>query len=94
MAAVSTHGRANKTVIYWDICGGDYIASSYIGTIERSKLLRILSYTLHTFQGNKDLSDVTHVIVDEVHERTILSNFLLIVLKSLVENALINQEES
>ncbi|EMS65987.1 hypothetical protein TRIUR3_33370 [Triticum urartu] len=58
------------------------------------QLLRILSYTLHTFQGNKDLSDVTHVIVDEVHERTILSNFLLIVLKSLVENALINQEES
>ena len=35
-------------------------------------MLRILSYTLHTFQGNKDLSDVTHVIVDEVHEHTIL----------------------
>jgi hypothetical protein len=24
------------------------------------------------FQGNTDLSDVTHVVVDEVHERTIL----------------------
>jgi hypothetical protein len=24
------------------------------------------------FQGNRDLSDVTHVVVDEVHERTIL----------------------
>jgi len=31
------------------------------------------------------LSDVTHVVVDEVHERTILSDFLLIVLKNLVE---------
>lgn len=70
------------------------------------------------FQGNRDLSDVTHVVVDEVHERTILvcihvfcllscyqtantflwwmtylnhlyfslqSDFLLIVLKNLVE---------
>ena len=32
-----------------------------------------LFFLLVTKQGNKDLSDVTHVIVDEVHERTILT---------------------
>lgn len=31
-----------------------------------------MSYTCCVFQGNTDLSDVTHVVVDEVHERTIL----------------------
>ncbi|XP_075476318.1 DExH-box ATP-dependent RNA helicase DExH7, chloroplastic isoform X3 [Primulina tabacum] len=41
-------------------------------------LLRILS-------GNKDLSGVSHVIVDEVHERSLLGDFLLIILKNLIE---------
>uniref|UniRef100_M8BS92 ATP-dependent RNA helicase Dhx29 n=1 Tax=Aegilops tauschii TaxID=37682 RepID=M8BS92_AEGTA len=53
---------------------------------ERTKLLFCTTgILLRKLSGNKDLSDVTHVVVDEVHERTILSDFLLIVLKSLVE---------
>ncbi|XP_028113069.1 DExH-box ATP-dependent RNA helicase DExH7, chloroplastic isoform X2 [Camellia sinensis] len=35
--------------------------------------------------GDKDLAGVTHVIVDEVHERSLLGDFLLIVLKNLIE---------
>jgi ATP-dependent RNA helicase DHX29 len=31
------------------------------------------------------LNDVTHIIVDEVHERSLLGDFLLIILKSLIE---------
>ncbi|KAH9685256.1 DExH-box ATP-dependent RNA helicase DExH7 [Citrus sinensis] len=35
--------------------------------------------------GDKNLTGVTHVIVDEVHERSLLGDFLLIVLKDLLE---------
>ncbi|KAK6159647.1 hypothetical protein DH2020_003028 [Rehmannia glutinosa] len=35
--------------------------------------------------GNKDLADISHVIVDEVHERSLLGDFLLIVLKNMIE---------
>ncbi|KAL3515702.1 hypothetical protein ACH5RR_022604 [Cinchona calisaya] len=35
--------------------------------------------------GNKKLDGVSHVIVDEVHERSLLGDFLLIVLKNLIE---------
>jgi ATP-dependent RNA helicase DHX29 len=53
---------------------------------ERTKLLFCTTgILLRKLSGNNDLSDVTHVVVDEVHERTILGDFLLIVLKSLVE---------
>ncbi|XP_039818314.1 DExH-box ATP-dependent RNA helicase DExH7, chloroplastic-like isoform X2 [Panicum virgatum] len=53
---------------------------------ERTKLLFCTTgILLRKLSGNRDLSDITHVVVDEVHERTILSDFLLIVLKNLVE---------
>ncbi|KAG8082023.1 hypothetical protein GUJ93_ZPchr0014g47055 [Zizania palustris] len=53
---------------------------------ERTKLLFCTTgILLRKLSGNNDLSDVTHVVVDEVHERTILGDFLLIVLKNLVE---------
>eukprot|EP00252_Welwitschia_mirabilis_P022645 TRINITY_DN6191_c0_g1_i1.p1 TRINITY_DN6191_c0_g1~~TRINITY_DN6191_c0_g1_i1.p1 ORF type:complete len:1460 (-),score=349.95 TRINITY_DN6191_c0_g1_i1:511-4890(-) len=35
--------------------------------------------------GDPYLKDVSHVIVDEVHERTVLGDFLLIILKDLLE---------
>uniref|UniRef100_A0A6N2M934 RNA helicase n=1 Tax=Salix viminalis TaxID=40686 RepID=A0A6N2M934_SALVM len=37
------------------------------------------------YQGDRSLSGITHVIVDEVHERSLLGDFLLIVLKNLIE---------
>ncbi|KAL6650601.1 hypothetical protein ACP70R_009526 [Stipagrostis hirtigluma subsp. patula] len=53
---------------------------------ERTKLLFCTTgILLRKLSGDRDLSDVTHVVVDEVHERTILGDFLLIVLKNLVE---------
>ncbi|XP_028292887.1 putative ATP-dependent RNA helicase DHX57 [Gouania willdenowi] len=39
---------------------------------------------LRRLEGDADLKGVTHVIVDEVHERTAESDFLLLVLKDLI----------
>ena len=39
---------------------------------------------LRRFLGDPDLSGVTHVIVDEVHERTVDGDFLLLLLKDLL----------
>jgi ATP-dependent RNA helicase DHX29 len=39
---------------------------------------------MRMLEGSNDLRDITHIILDEVHERTIDSDFLLIVLKKLM----------
>ncbi|XP_074328241.1 DExH-box ATP-dependent RNA helicase DExH7, chloroplastic isoform X2 [Apium graveolens] len=53
---------------------------------ERTKLLFCTTgILLRKFAGDKDMGDLTHVIVDEVHERSLLGDFLLIVLKKLIE---------
>jgi len=39
---------------------------------------------MRMLEGSNDLKDVTHIVLDEVHERTIDSDFLLIVLKKLM----------
>ncbi|KAG5384505.1 hypothetical protein IGI04_035975 [Brassica rapa subsp. trilocularis] len=44
-----------------------------------------LGDSLDGYQGDKTLKDVTHIIVDEVHERALKSDFLLIILKRLIE---------
>ncbi|XP_010414784.1 PREDICTED: DExH-box ATP-dependent RNA helicase DExH4, chloroplastic isoform X2 [Camelina sativa] len=55
----------------------------------RSDKKRLLFCTtgilLRKLVGDKTLKDVTHIIVDEVHERSHLGDFLLIILKSLIE---------
>uniref|UniRef100_A0A665WCC3 Putative ATP-dependent RNA helicase DHX57 n=1 Tax=Echeneis naucrates TaxID=173247 RepID=A0A665WCC3_ECHNA len=54
----------------------------------RSSATRLLYCTtgvlLRRLEGEADLKGVTHVIVDEVHERTEESDFLLLVLKDLI----------
>jgi ATP-dependent RNA helicase DHX29 len=40
---------------------------------------------LRMLEGSTDLSEITHLVLDEVHERSIDSDFLLIVLKKLME---------
>ncbi|XP_077399791.1 putative ATP-dependent RNA helicase DHX57 [Vanacampus margaritifer] len=54
----------------------------------RSSATRLLYCTtgvlLRRLEGDVDLEGVTHVIVDEVHERTEESDFLLLVLKDLI----------
>ncbi|XP_061523869.1 putative ATP-dependent RNA helicase DHX57 [Phycodurus eques] len=54
----------------------------------RSSATRLLYCTtgvlLRRLQGDVDLQCVTHVVVDEVHERTEESDFLLLVLKDLI----------
>ncbi|CAI9103779.1 OLC1v1002330C1 [Oldenlandia corymbosa var. corymbosa] len=53
---------------------------------ERTKLLFCTTgILLRMVLGNKDLDGISHVVVDEVHERSILGDFLLIVLKNLIE---------
>ncbi|XP_055816324.1 DExH-box ATP-dependent RNA helicase DExH7, chloroplastic-like isoform X1 [Solanum dulcamara] len=53
---------------------------------ERTKLLFCTTgILLRMFSGNNDLAGVSHIIVDEVHERSLLGDFLLIVLKSLIQ---------
>ncbi|OIT26180.1 PREDICTED: DExH-box ATP-dependent RNA helicase DExH7, chloroplastic-like isoform X1 [Nicotiana attenuata] len=53
---------------------------------ERTKLLFCTTgILLRMFSGNKNLAGVSHIIVDEVHERSLLGDFLLIVLKSLIQ---------
>ncbi|KAK6157006.1 hypothetical protein DH2020_011254 [Rehmannia glutinosa] len=53
---------------------------------ERTKLLFCTTgILLRMISGNKDLADISHVIVDEVHERSLLGDFLLIVLKNMIE---------
>ncbi|KAL5704172.1 RNA helicase [Ranunculus cassubicifolius] len=53
---------------------------------ERTKLLFCTTgILLRKLAGDKNLDDVTHVIVDEVHERSLLGDFLLVILKNLIE---------
>ncbi|GKV32188.1 hypothetical protein SLEP1_g40810 [Rubroshorea leprosula] len=53
---------------------------------EKTKLLFCTTgILLRKLAGDKILSGVTHIIVDEVHERSLLGDFLLIVLKNLIE---------
>ncbi len=39
---------------------------------------------MRMLEGSNDLGEVTHIVLDEVHERTIDSDFLLIILKKLM----------
>ncbi|XP_078435192.1 RNA helicase family protein isoform X2 [Wolffia australiana] len=58
---------------------------------ERTKLLFCTTgILLRRLSDDKDLVGVTHVIVDEVHERSLLGDFLLIVLKNLIERQALN----
>ncbi|KAF7842782.1 DExH-box ATP-dependent RNA helicase DExH7, chloroplastic isoform X1 [Senna tora] len=53
---------------------------------EKTKLLFCTTgILLRKLMGDNSLTGITHVIVDEVHERSLLGDFLLIVLKNLIE---------
>ena len=41
---------------------------------------------LRRLQGDSKLDGVSHIVVDEIHERSIDSDFLLIILKELMIN--------
>ncbi|XP_020527145.1 DExH-box ATP-dependent RNA helicase DExH7, chloroplastic isoform X1 [Amborella trichopoda] len=55
----------------------------------RNEKTRLLFCTtgilLRKLAGDRYLTDISHVIVDEVHERSLLNDFLLIVLRDLIE---------
>ncbi|WJX97043.1 RNA helicase [Trifolium repens] len=55
----------------------------------RNEKTRLLFCTtgilLRKLMGNRSLTGITHIIVDEVHERSLLGDFILIVLKNLIE---------
>ena len=56
---------------------------------KRSKYTRILMCTtgilLRRLQCDPDLASVSHIFLDEIHERTVEGDFLLIILKDLLE---------
>ncbi|XWS55304.1 hypothetical protein CRYUN_Cryun10bG0163800 [Craigia yunnanensis] len=53
---------------------------------EKTKLLFCTTgILLRKLAGDKSLTGVSHIVVDEVHERSLLGDFLLIVLKNLIE---------
>ncbi|XP_020965227.1 DExH-box ATP-dependent RNA helicase DExH7, chloroplastic [Arachis ipaensis] len=53
---------------------------------ERTRLLFCTTgILLRKLMGDQSLTGITHIIVDEVHERSLLGDFLLIVLKNLIE---------
>ncbi|KAK7292527.1 hypothetical protein RIF29_08309 [Crotalaria pallida] len=55
----------------------------------RNEKTRLLFCTtgilLRKLMGDRSLTGISHIIVDEVHERSLLGDFLLIVLKNLIE---------
>ncbi|KAE8650533.1 DExH-box ATP-dependent RNA helicase DExH7, chloroplastic isoform X2 [Cucumis sativus] len=53
---------------------------------ENTKLLFCTTgILLRKIVGDETLTGITHIIVDEVHERSLLGDFLLVVLKNLIE---------
>ncbi len=40
---------------------------------------------LRRLESDTDLNDLTHVIIDEAHERTMESDFLIYILKQIIE---------
>ena len=53
-------------------------------TVYRLKPLLLALPLVHRLQSDPELKGVTHVIVDEVHEMTVQSDFLLIILRNLL----------
>ncbi|KVH88553.1 Helicase, C-terminal, partial [Cynara cardunculus var. scolymus] len=61
------------------------ISSATMKMIEMPRALIPCGGADDLFVGNKSFADITHVIVDEVHERSLLGDFLLIILKNYIE---------
>uniref|UniRef100_A0A804JHY1 RNA helicase n=1 Tax=Musa acuminata subsp. malaccensis TaxID=214687 RepID=A0A804JHY1_MUSAM len=70
-------------------CDGSLVGYQVRLDVARNEKTKLLFCTtgilLRKLAVNKDLAGITHVIVDEVHERSLLGDFLLIVLKNLIE---------
>eukprot|EP00756_Hemistasia_phaeocysticola_P005500 Hpha_TRINITY_DN13357_c0_g2::TRINITY_DN13357_c0_g2_i1::g.95316::m.95316/K14442/DHX36, RHAU; ATP-dependent RNA helicase DHX36 len=70
---------------------GDSIGYAVRGDIMRGQYTRMLFCTtgvlLRQITSDPDLRNVSHVIVDEVHERGMLTDFLLILLKQMLHRA-------
>ncbi|GAP85738.1 putative helicase associated domain-containing protein [Rosellinia necatrix] len=55
-------------------------------TVKETRLIYATTgIVMRMLEGSNELREITHLVLDEVHERTIDSDFLLIVLKKLLE---------
>ncbi|OWP05952.1 hypothetical protein B2J93_6276 [Marssonina coronariae] len=63
------------------ICGETGCGKS---TQETRLIYATTGILMRMLEGSNDLKDITHIVLDEVHERTIDSDFLLIVLRKLI----------
>ncbi|KAH9305425.1 hypothetical protein KI387_009829 [Taxus chinensis] len=58
----------------------------------RTKLLFCTTgILLRKLVGDCDLENVSHIVIDEVHERSVLGDFLLIILRDLLERRSVNK---
>ncbi|KAJ3111071.1 hypothetical protein HDU96_006010 [Phlyctochytrium bullatum] len=68
---------------------GASIGYTVRGETKKSSLTRLTFCTtgvlLRMVQGDPELNGITHVIIDEVHERSVDSDFLLVILKDLLK---------
>lgn len=73
---------ASTRIVYATTVSSSLLAASPVcGThvaFEQGIVLRML-------EGRESLADITHIIIDEVHERSIDSDFLLIILREILE---------
>ena len=54
-------------------------------TLQTKLVYATTGIVLRMLEGSDDLGDITHLVLDEVHERSIDSDFLLIVLRKLLK---------
>ncbi|TQW04674.1 helicase associated domain-containing protein [Cordyceps javanica] len=58
--------------------------SKFQSMLETKLVYATIGIVMRMLEGSNDLKEVTHLVLDEVHERSIDSDFLLIVLKRLM----------
>ena len=54
-------------------------------TLQTRLVYATTGIVMRMLEGSDDLTDITHLVLDEVHERTIDSDFLLIVIRKLLK---------
>lgn len=61
------------------------ITPRHLTSMRYSRCKFVQGIVLRMLEGRESLADITHIIIDEVHERSIDSDFLLIILREILE---------
>ena len=86
---IAAIGVAERVAAEQGVALGDVVGYQIRLDRKMSKRTRLLFCTtgilLRRMQGDMDMKGVTHIVVDEVHERSVDTDFLLAVLRQLVK---------